>query len=213
MFKKRKNNGILIVFEGGDCTGKTTCANGLFEALKTKYEVYYSKGIGSKMLLGRLARKYPSTFLFCLELAFVTLFKIEPNLKRGKIILQDRYNQTIASHVPSIDKKINQLLIKAFNPIFKKPDLIVYFTVSPEQQIARLKKTMESNKYHKALVENPELIRLREEKYRELLSTHQNRLIHMDTSNTDVKKEVSCLAALINNFTEKKHVQKSEPKT
>ena len=206
MCKKRKNKGILIIFEGGDCTGKTTYANGLFEVLKTKYGVCYSKGIGSKTLLGKLARKHPSTLLFCLELAFITLFKIKPNLKRGKIILQDRYNPTIASHLPSIDKKINQLLIKAFNPIFKKPDLIIYFTVSPKQQIARLKETMESNKYHKVLVENPELIRLRERKYRELLFPHQNRLIHIDTSNTDIEKEVSYLAELINNFIEKKHV-------
>ena len=70
--------GSLIVFEGLDCAGKTTLA----KELAQNTQCLYSKGISSPTLIGKLAKKLPSTILFALDLVYISEFIIKPALKK-----------------------------------------------------------------------------------------------------------------------------------
>lgn len=154
-------NGKLIVCEGLDCTGKTTAINKILEQKNEQF--VYSKGIGSNTFIGKISRKFPSTFLFFIELIYHLTTKIEPSLKQGKIILQDRYNLSITSYVPLTNKWYNQLVIKTFKRFILKPDAIVYFYLPVEEHIKRLKQ--KGAKYELMLANNPNLIIQRKKEY------------------------------------------------
>ena len=72
--------GKLIVCEGLDCSGKTTAIE---EVINSNPEYVYSKGIGSNSRFGKIARKFPSTWMFLSELVYNTYVHIIPNLKKN----------------------------------------------------------------------------------------------------------------------------------
>lgn len=152
--------GKLIVCEGIDCTGKTTAIN---KILKKDKRFIYSKGIGSNTFIGKVSRRFPSTFLFFIELVYFIITKIKPGLKKGNIILQDRYNISITSYVPLTNKWYNKLIIKFFKRFIIKPDAIVYFYLPLEEHIKRLKE--KGTKYEAILSNNPVLIKIRDKEY------------------------------------------------
>ena len=100
--------GKLIVCEGLDCSGKTTAIE---EIVNSDCKYVYSKGIGADSSFGRIARRFPSTLMFLLELAYNTYSRTIPNLRKDKIVLQDRYDISITSFVPNTNRWYNQLLI------------------------------------------------------------------------------------------------------
>jgi len=58
--------GKLIVFEGLDCSGKTTAINNLLKQNNKNF--IYNKGIGTKTRLGKICGRFPCTLLFSIEL-------------------------------------------------------------------------------------------------------------------------------------------------
>ena len=123
----------------------------------------YSKGIGSNTLIGKISRKLPSTLMFSIELAYNIFTKIKPNLKRNKIVLQDRYDISIKSYVPSVNKEHNKIILKILDTFVIKPDAIIYLHVPLKERIGRLRN--KATKYELILANNPSLIQKREKEY------------------------------------------------
>jgi len=155
--------GKLIVCEGLDCSGKTTTINEILNNNEDNKKYTYNKGIGSNTLIGRISRRFPSTLLFFIELIYFTFTKIKPNLKKGKIILQDRYDISIISYVPLTNKWYNKFIVKIFKGFVIKPDAIVYLYLPLKEHIKRLKE--KGAKYELILANNPNLITFRKKEY------------------------------------------------
>ena len=154
--------GLLVVCEGLDCSGKTTAIKKVLKKSKDNNFVY-SKGIGSNSLIGKISRKFPFTIMFLIELNYIIFTKIKPNLKKEKIIFQDRYGISITSYVPLTNRFYNKLLIKLFSYFVIQPDAIVYFHLPLSERIKRLKE--KGTKYELLLASNPNLIKLKKKKY------------------------------------------------
>lgn len=97
---KKLNNGILIVIEGIDGSGKSSLAKGIQNALQDQYPVILTKEPGATQL-GKMLRKIlqeqevpvcpkAEFLLFAADRAqhFKTL--VTPELEQGKIVLSDR---------------------------------------------------------------------------------------------------------------------------
>ncbi len=189
----------FIVFEGVDGAGKTICIKRAIEKLKGNHKIIYNKGIGSKTFIGKIARQFHTTFLFLLEMFFVTLKILKPYWQ-GKIIFQDRYIFSVASHLPDINKKYNRFLIKIFNPFFLKPSLVIYFTVSLKERLNRLQESASNNPFHQILIDNPNLILEREKKFYELLQPYKNKTIIIDTTNKTIEESTDEVSQALDKF-------------
>jgi len=174
---------LFVVCEGLDGAGKTSSIKKVLEKHK---EFVYSKGIGSKTFFGKMARRFPSTFMFLIELIYITFRSIKPNLGRNKIVLQDRYDFSVITFVPLANRWYNLIIRKIFCSFLEKPDALVYFSVLLGERIKRLRKE-EDNKYHILLAENPNLIKIREKEYLNHYNGFNGKKIIIDT--TDKSKE------------------------
>lgn len=183
----------LRVCEGLDGAGKTTTIEQLLQN-KRNNDLIYSKGIGSNTWLGKLARKFPSTFLFLLELLYIQYKVIKPNLKKGKTVLQDRYDFSIITY-PTAQRFYNKIITKILSPLIPEPDSLIHFHVDVNERIKRLKG--DNNKYHKILSENPNLIILRERRYLHLYNQFSKSKIKIDTTNKSIKQSAKILENFI----------------
>lgn len=184
--------GKLIVCEGLDCSGKTTAIE---EVIKSNPEWVYSKGIGSKSRIGRFARRFPSTLMFLSELVYNIRTNIIPNLNKGNRVLQDRYDVSITSFVPSTERWYNQLLINFSRPLIPKPDAIVYFHLPLEERIDRLRQ--KGTKYELMLADNPGIITLREKGYEEWYKGFDGPKIRIDTEENNITETAGILEGFV----------------
>lgn len=196
----------FIVFEGTDGSGKTTAAEEAIKKLRRPGEfkesdICYLKGVGSGSFIGKIARRFPCTLLFCVELLHQIFWKIRPALQKGKIVFQDRYFFSIASHLPQADRKFNKMLLKITERFVIKPDLILYFMVSRDEQIKRLKKSAATNRFHKELINNPETAEKRLNKYKELIFDSREFLpIIINSTNIEPEKISDEVADIVRQF-------------
>ena len=192
---EKRKGGLLIVCEGLDGAGKTTTIEKLLENEKENNNFVYSKGIGSSTFMGKLSRKFPSTFLFLLELIYNQYKIIKPNLKDKKVILQDRYDFSVLSY-PTADRFYNRTIAKILSPLIIKPNVLVYFDVSLEERIKRLKESS-YNKYHSLLSKNPQLITSRESKYLDFYNKFNRKKTKIDTTNLTPEQSAKLLKQFI----------------
>ncbi|MBS3094573.1 hypothetical protein J4474_02815 [Candidatus Pacearchaeota archaeon] len=178
-------SGKLIVFEGMDCTGKTTTVKKL---LNQSGRFVYNKGIGSEGAIGRFSRKFPSTFMFFLELMYFTFTRIKPELKKEKIILQDRYDISITSYVPVVERLYNKVIVQIFRRFVVKPAAIVYFYLPLNEHLRRLRQ--KSAKYELILANNPRLIQLRKKKYSDWYKNFDGQKIKIDTQKNNLEETI-----------------------
>lgn len=183
---------LLVVCEGLDGAGKTSAIEQL---LKDNNNFAYSKGIGSDTYIGKIARKHPSTFMFLSELIYVKYKIIKPNLRKNKIILQDRYDASVLAY-PTAEKYHNKLIGKILKSFLIKPDALAYFDVSLEERIKRLASN-KKNKYHVALSKDPDLIISRENKYLDLYRQFNGPKTKINTTNKSVKEAAEILEEFI----------------
>lgn len=152
--KKNPYPGKFIVFEGLDGSGKTTQARelGLF-LKKKKYKVLLTKEPTKDNIFGRkindiLNQKKKTTplklqVLFTKDRKWHLKNVIEPALKKGKIVICDRYFfSTFAFGGIDVDM---EKLIK-LNEKFLMPDLTFYIDVSPKECMERILKRVKSSK-------------------------------------------------------------------
>ena len=176
-------NGRLIVFEGLDCSGKTSTIE---EIIRTNSNYVYNKGVGSNTFLGRNALRFPCTFSFFSELIYNMLFRVKPLLEAGKTVLQDRYDISISSYLPLADKWYNQAFIKFFERFLIKPDAVVYLYLPLEERVKRLER--KGGKYEKMLLRNPELVEQRERRYANWYDGFDGPKIKINTLENDLEE-------------------------
>lgn len=143
----REAKGILIVFEGLSCSGKTSSLKEFAKKIKKGgQDVIVVKWNSVNIirsitfLLERLNLLTPTCYSILQWKSFLYTYytKVYPNLKKGKIILADRYIYTAFTRdmMNGIDKEFTYKLYQ----FSKKPDVIFFFTVSPEICAERAKK-------------------------------------------------------------------------
>ncbi|MDP2926248.1 MAG: AAA family ATPase [Nanoarchaeota archaeon] len=179
-----KQKGLLVVCEGLDCSGKTTTIKKLMKNNNGGF--IYSKGIGSDSWIGRTSSNHPSTFSLFIELVYNTFARIRPGLRKGKIVLQDRYDISITSFVPLTDRWYNQLFINLFKPFIEKPDAVIYFHLPLEERVKRLYE--KGTPYEISLAKNPSQILAREREYEIWFNNFRGPKIRINTYQNDIEK-------------------------
>jgi len=192
------NKGYFIVCEGLDCSGKTTSIeNALEHFKKNEFSIEYNKGLKTKTLAGTFSRKFPSTLSLLTELLYNDVILVKSRLEKGINILQDRWYYSVLSYNP--ENRKDKHLEKVFVPLLSKPDVLIYFTVSLDERIRRLKKSIE-NKDHYTLLKNPEIIKQREERYLDYFNNFKGNKAIINTKNLSEKQSGVRLYDLINYY-------------
>lgn len=180
---------MFITFEGGEGTGKTTLIKNVFDNLKSIYNIKTTREPGGSMIAEAIrdiilnpkyegVTPYTEALLLAASRAQHLDEVILPHLKKGDIVLCDRYIDSSLAYqgyarnlgfdfVLSINKYATQHL----------PDLTFYIDLDPNIGIKRIKGRskydrldQESNKFH-------DKVRLG---YLELLNMYPNRIIKID---------------------------------
>jgi len=138
--------GFFVCIEGLDKSGKTTQSILLVEALRRRgYEAVYTSEpsdgeIGKfirEYILNREKRVYAmvEALLFAADRTEHTEAVIKPNLKRGKIVVSDRYLFSSLAYQGAAG--INIDWIREINKAAIKPDLAVYIDVPIDVILSR----------------------------------------------------------------------------
>ena len=126
--------GLFVVCEGLDATGKTTTIKKAMEYLPN---TVYSKGLCTDTPVGRLAREQRSTYAFSLELLYVDKHIVRPSLAAQRVVLQDRWYDTVYSH--NFPNELDRIMEQTTVPHLTRPDVLVYFSASLEERLKRIK--------------------------------------------------------------------------
>lgn len=169
---KSSKKGLFIVFEGIDGSGKSTLIKALNRRLVAEgREVVIGQSFVFPRFFNWWLHKYPSSLKYYLGLAFKTKLQIDRQLKENKIVLQDRYVQSVDSFLPDCRWRRNVVFRKLLSRFFLIPDLYVWCTAEMEDILKRLKnsgvnlKTEEHEEYHQHLLANIELLSKRDQEY------------------------------------------------
>ncbi|MDD5098247.1 MAG: dTMP kinase [Candidatus Pacebacteria bacterium] len=138
--------GKFIVIEGIEGCGKGTQTKLLSDFLLQKYEVIVKKypeyGFPIGDLIDQWLHKKFELNVQSQVLLFLADFMkdkelLENSLESGKIVIADRYfaGTLIYQHINGFDCKKTLELFKTFN--LKKPDLVIYIRISPEESFKR----------------------------------------------------------------------------
>lgn len=138
--------GLLIVIEGIDGAGKTTLAEGLNEFLLEKgARVSMSKEptrgpwgmkLRESAQLGRLTPDDERRFLLLDRKQHVDEV-IKPALRRGEVVILDRYVPSMVAYQGAAGLDVNELIdANSFAP---KPDLLLLLDLGPEVGLSRIR--------------------------------------------------------------------------
>lgn len=149
-----KKKGIFITFEGGDGAGKTTLIHKIFSYLeKLECDVLQTRAPGGTqtgqeirhLLLHKsdvLLCKRTELLLFLADRAQHVDELILPNLKKGKIVLCDRFNDSTIAYQSGArgfeEKLVRKLCDFACEAL--TPDLTIYLDLDPKIGLERSKK-------------------------------------------------------------------------
>lgn len=142
---KYGREGLLIVFEGIDGSGKSTQVRRLNrwlfkQGLKVKTTKWNSSEILTDALFRAKKRKELSPILFSLMHAADLTWRyenvIEPALKKGKVVLCDRYYYT--SYVRDSIRGVNERILDYIYEDWRAPDIIFYCKVPVRIAVERL---------------------------------------------------------------------------
>ena len=153
--KRKSKKTMLIAIEGIDGSGKTTIAYFLKETLeKCGYNVVLFKEPGDSPWglfvkeIKKITRLKPELELklFILDRKYNVKKNILPELKKGKLVILDRYYYSTIAYQGACG--LNADLIKKINEKFApKPDLVIILDVQPEKAIERIKKKRKVDKF------------------------------------------------------------------
>lgn len=194
--KPNKYEGKLIVLEGLDGSGKTTAAKKIIREIPG---LVYFKGLGKNDFWGTMAKRYATTFLFLWEILVTIHISIRPALKRGENILMDKYFFVVASHIPDVEKPINKFFIRLLEKFMIRPDLIIYFIVSAEERLQRLRKGP-FNKFHEKLINDPDWMTEREQAYFDMTMKSGLDVRVLDTTTISAEETAGKLKKIITDY-------------
>lgn len=177
--------GVFIVFEGIDGSGKSTHIKALAEELRSQGYNALQTSEPSKDRIGNFIRRYaerndsrltPETeaLLFAADRFEHVKTVIEPALRRGRIVISDRYLYSSLAYQGAGGLEVDW--IREMNRFAPKPDLGILLDILPEfslQRVNRRKTVFEDSDYlrkvrniYLKLVETGELIRIDADKPR-----------------------------------------------
>jgi dTMP kinase len=141
-------NGVFIVIEGLDGSGKTTQANLLATELAKTRKVWLTAE-PSQGKIGRFIRKCclyedkrlpteAEALLFAADRIEHLQAEIKPALDSGKIVICDRYTYSSLAYQGSGGLSLDW--IKTINARALQPDFAIFIDVSPEKVIERLQR-------------------------------------------------------------------------
>ena len=199
---KNKKPGKFILVEGLDGSGKTTAVRRIADELG----LVYLKGLGRNDFFWKIVKRYAKTFLFLLEVLVITYFPLRRILQSGRNALVDKYFFAAASHIPDVETHLNRLLIRLSEKFILRPDLVVYFSVSPEERIRRLKNGP-YNKFHEMLINDPVWMVEREKAYADIIRSLGLNPIVLDTTNLTRSETAETLRKIITDFLGKENAK------
>jgi len=154
--KQEEKRGMLIAFEGPDGSGKTTQRKLFKNWLQSEgHQVFTTKWNSSALVKPLVkARKMAQSLSpeeFCLLHAADFRYRMEndvlPALWQGKMVVADRYLFTALARDAARGLELSWML-NVYSPLFW-PDMVFYFSVSPETSGKRIAATR-SPKYYEA---------------------------------------------------------------
>jgi dTMP kinase len=179
------SKGCFIVFEGIEGSGKTSTSVNLQKFLASKGYIVKWTREPTRSKIGLLIedilmRQTPAAqeaipLLFAADRADHTKRMIAPWLKKGSVVISDRYvYSSLAYQKSGMEKPFNSDWLLTINKYILKPDLIVFLDISPELGLSRIGKgqRIQDDKYFDD-VEKQRHIR---QTYHDLL--HQNKPAH-----------------------------------
>ncbi len=174
----------LIVFEGLDCTGKTSLAKRVVEELNNQgITAIYNKGITDHSSKGR--RKTTNDFL--VELLRNEAEIVRPNLDApNTAVVQDRNYLSIVSYCAA---KTGAREYEWIDSFFRKPELVVYLCAGGSVRQTRWES--EGRRGFSELVENLELAKAVNEEYMRRLQEYNACVF--DTSGMSVEQSFKAL--------------------
>ncbi|MGB9714519.1 MAG: dTMP kinase [Candidatus Bathyarchaeota archaeon] len=139
--------GFFICLEGLDGCGKTTQAKMLVKNLRKKYSAVYTAE-PSRSKIGAFIKKYclhgkkrvsgvVEALLFAADRFEHVENEIRPALKRGKIVVSDRYVYSSLAYQGATGLSLEW--IKRINEHAIRPDLAIFIDVEPRTVVKRLK--------------------------------------------------------------------------
>lgn len=156
LHRQESKRGFLVAFEGPDGSGKTTQRKLFKNWLKSEGNEVVTTKWNSSPLVSPLikARKAARSFTpeeFCLLHAADFRHRLEniilPALWQGKMVVADRYLFTALARDAARGLELSWLL-NVFHPLVW-PDVVFYFSVSPETSAKRIASTR-APKYYEA---------------------------------------------------------------
>ena len=141
-----KKKGVFIVIEGLDGSGKTTQVKLLTKKIENKYDVFCTSE-PSEGVIGNFIREsylygknrmspYVEALLFAADRVEHVEKEIIPALKKGKLVISDRYVYSSLAYQGS--GKISLDWIQTINKSILTPDLAIFLDVEPEKVVCRL---------------------------------------------------------------------------
>ena len=177
--------GVFIVFEGIDGSGKSTHIKALAKELKGRGYNVIQTSEPSKDRIGNFIRRYaerndhrltPETeaLLFAADRFEHVMTVVEPALKRGRIVISDRYLYSSLAYQGAGGLDLDW--IREMNRFAPKPDLGILLDLLPEfslQRVERRKTVFEVSDYlrkvrniYLRLVEEGDLVKVDADKPR-----------------------------------------------
>lgn len=152
--RKNETPGFLITFCGLDGCGKTTMMKRLIADLEKEYELFVTKQPTNAVRNSEIFRTYmdcPNHEAFVYRsLSLVAASDrlqhvskiIEPEMKKGKIVLSDRYFYSCLSNLRARGYEQDRWIYEIAESVIK-PDIAFFFDVPVEEAVARVRQRPE----------------------------------------------------------------------
>jgi len=191
--RPQKETGFFICIEGLDGSGKTTQAKSLVRALRRKgFDAVYTTEPSSGRV-GKLIRRFVlhrekriptalEALLFAADRVDHVESEVKPLLKRGKIVVCDRYVYSTLAYQGAAGLDLGW--IDSINQYAMKPDVALFIDVPVNVVVKRFKKK-------KTVMENRTNMEKVRETYLKLVKEQRLALIDGDKPIAEVSKDIS----------------------
>ena len=187
--------GIFIVLEGLDGSGLSTQAAFLETHLrKTGYKTLLTKepttGLIGGMIREALRRDWSTSFkslqlLFCADRARHLEEEIEPALRKGRVVVCDRYMfSTLAFGFAA---GVDTHWLFNVNREFRAPDLTIFIDISPDISLSRISKGREKRE----LFERREMLSKVRRAYLNLAKRYRFRIVNGEGSTEETSRQIA----------------------
>lgn len=189
--------GKFVVIEGVDASGKSSSLQKALSMIDTA-NIQTVKGFNHTTVWEKCIDRHPHSILYYLDLLQKNYALVQPCLKQGKHVIQDRYKQTVDTYEPDAGFLINRLFRIIADPWFLQPDIYIQFLANIETLLSRLSEEnkKQSNPYHLMLINNPNHLERRQQRYREIYNGLQCHKYLIDTSEKTVEESAEKLISI-----------------